>query len=77
MANLTVTIDAELLKRARMRALEQGTSVNRLVADYLEDFAGTERARDAVRELLQLAEASTSGSGAGGRTWTRDQLHER
>ncbi len=31
MANLTVTIDAELLKRARMRALERGVSVNRLV----------------------------------------------
>lgn len=77
MANLTVTIDAELLKRARMRALEQGTSVNRLVSDYLEGFAGTDRARDAVRELLQLAEASTSGSGPSGRTWTRDGLHER
>lgn len=77
MANLTVTIDAELLKRARMRALEQGTSVNRLVADYLEDFAGTERARRATRELLRLARSSSSASGPEGRTWTRDQLYER
>ncbi|MDQ3579673.1 MAG: DUF6364 family protein [Actinomycetota bacterium] len=76
MANLTVTIDAELLKRARMRALEQGTSVNRLVADYLEDFAGTDRARRATKELLLLSRSSTSGSGSGGRNWTRDELYE-
>lgn len=77
MANLTITIDAELLKRARIRALNQGVSVNRLVAQYLADFAGPDRDHDAVRELLRLADSSASGSGPGGRTWTRDELHER
>jgi hypothetical protein len=77
MANLTVTIDAELLKRARIRALERGVSVNRLVAEYLEDFAGPDRTRRATRELLLLSRSSSSGSGPEGRSWTRDQLHER
>jgi predicted HicB family RNase H-like nuclease len=31
MANLTITIDDEILRRARLRALEQETSVNSLV----------------------------------------------
>jgi predicted HicB family RNase H-like nuclease len=36
MARLTVTIDEQLLKRARIRAIEQGTSVNRVVSEFLE-----------------------------------------
>jgi tryptophan synthase alpha subunit len=30
-ANLTITVDGETVKRARMRALEEGTSVNALL----------------------------------------------
>jgi plasmid stability protein len=37
MSNLTITIDEETLRRARIRALEQGTSVNALLRDYLEE----------------------------------------
>jgi predicted nucleic acid-binding protein len=40
MANLTITVDEELLRRARIRALEQGTSVNALLREYLSAFAG-------------------------------------
>ena len=41
MANLTVVIESDTLKRARMEALEEGTSVNAVVRDYLADYAGT------------------------------------
>lgn len=77
MANLTLTIDGALLKRARIRALERDTSVNALVRDYLEDLAGDAKAQDAIGALLELAERSDSGSGPGGRTWKRDELYER
>ncbi len=77
MANLTLTIDGALLKRARMRALERDTSVNALVRDYLADLAGEAKAQDAIGALLKLAENSDSGSGPGGRTWKRDELYER
>lgn len=40
MANLTITIDDELLKRAQRRALELNTSVSALLREYLEAFAG-------------------------------------
>ena len=36
MANLTLAVDDQLLRQARLRALEQGTSVNALLRDYLE-----------------------------------------
>ena len=76
MANLTVTIDDELLRRARLRALEQGTSVNALLRDYLVAYAGADDARQrALADLLDLSAAATSRRGAA--TWTRDDLHAR
>ena len=36
MANLTITVPDEILKSARRRALEQGTSVNAVLRDYLQ-----------------------------------------
>jgi hypothetical protein len=77
MANLTLTIDTEVLKRARMRALERDTSVNALVRKYLEDLAGQGAALDPIAGLLELARRSNAGSGPAGRTWTRDELYER
>ena len=74
--NLTITVDSNVLKRARLRALEEDTSVNAVLGDYLEAYAGgAVRNRHAVRRLLLLAE--TGESGRGGAAWTRDELHER
>lgn len=76
MANLTLTIDDDVLHRARLRALEQRTSVNALVRQFLESYAGTSDAELAVKELLELAERSTASSGPEGRSWTREDLYE-
>ena len=73
---LTITVDSHVLKRARIRALEEGTSVKAVLGDYLEAYAGgAERSSQAVRRLLLLAKSSESGRG--GAVWTRDELHER
>lgn len=77
MANLTVAIDDDLLRRARLRALERGTSVNALLRDYLSAFADAGRADNARSALIDLSRGSTSGSGPAGRSWTREQAHER
>ena len=39
MANLTITVDDEVLRRARVRATEQGTFVGIILRDYLEAYA--------------------------------------
>ncbi len=76
MANLTITIDNEILRRARLRALEQHTSVNALLRDYLDAFAAAGATWDqATDEILRLS--SQARSGRGNRRWTRDDLHER
>jgi hypothetical protein len=77
MANLTITIDDRLLRQARMRALEDGTSVNALLRTYLERYAGSGDAADALGGFARLARASSATSGPSGRTWTRDELHDR
>lgn len=76
MSNLTITVDEHTLKRARIRALEQDTSVNAVLREYLECYAGTEHLRrDAVQKILDISD--TAESGRGGRTWNREELHER
>lgn len=84
MANLTITVDDEVLKRARIRALERGTSVNAVLGEYLRIFAGDPDAQArATASLLALATENTRKGGRarakarGGRRWTRDDLHER
>ena len=72
MANLTVTVDERVLRRARIRALERGTSVNAVVAEYLERYAGADATAAALAGFLDLAAHSHAGAaraaGNGGET---------
>jgi hypothetical protein len=77
MANLTITVDAKTLRRARARALERGTSVNAVLSDYLLHFAGDDPAEQAMGRFLDLAASAGGSSGPAGRTWTRDDIHDR
>ena len=76
MANLTITIDEETLKKARIRALEQNTSVNRILRQYLEVYAGVGRDQsDSINKIIAMSNASVSRRGI--QQWSRDELHER
>ncbi len=74
MANLTITIPEDVLRSARQRALEQGTSVNALLRDYLSQFAGMQSAQaKAAQRVLELSKATRAGRGKA--QWVRDDLH--
>jgi hypothetical protein len=76
MANVTITIDPDVLKKARIRALDQGTSVNALLREYLEEYTGMRHRHETnVTEILTLSKRSKSRRGS--RRWTRDDLHDR
>lgn len=77
MANLTISVGDDVLRMARVRALEHRTSVNAILRDYLERYAGSGPTAAALAGFLELAAASHAGSGPGGRTWTRDEIHDR
>ncbi len=76
MANLTIVVDDQVLRRARIKALEHGTSVNAVLRDYLASFAGENEAASALRKFLDLAERSQVTSGPRER-WSRDDLYDR
>ena len=74
--NLTITVDKEVLKRARIRALEQDTSVNALLREYLNAYAGlADTKREAMDLLVRLSREDSSRSGDS--EWTREDLHKR
>lgn len=77
MTNLTLAIDEDILQRARIRAMQQGTSVNALIRDYLVRLAGESTAAQGVEEFLEAVRGAGASSGEAGRTWTRDELYER
>jgi plasmid stability protein len=77
MTNLTLVVDEETLRKARIRAMQRGTSVNALVRDYLNRLAGESQAAEGIAEFRAAVEGAGASSGPAGRTWTRDELYER
>jgi plasmid stability protein len=77
MTNLTLTVDDDVLRMARIRALELGTSVNALVREYLKQLAGGSTAAEGVAEFFAATKGAGAGSSSEGRTWTRDELYDR
>ena len=74
MSNLTITIDAEVLKQARIRALQEGTSVNAEVRHFLKGYSRS-TASQAIRKVLEIAERNPCDLGK--RTWRREDLYDR
>jgi hypothetical protein len=74
--NLTLTVDDDLLRQARIRALEQGTSVNAVVREYLEHYAGS-AGRAGMAAFLESTAKSRASSGPNGRSWSREGLYDR
>jgi predicted HicB family RNase H-like nuclease len=52
MTTLTLAINEEVLRKARIRAMQRGTSVNALIRDYLERVAGESHAAEGIAEFL-------------------------
>jgi hypothetical protein len=73
--NLTLSVDEEVVRRARQRADALGTSVNQLVRDYLERLAGTADPKRNADEFRRLSLAS--GGNRRGWKFNREELHER
>ena len=74
--NLTIAVDDDILKRARLRALQEDTSVNAVLRSFLEAYAGAAgREQAAIADLIRLSLESTAARGQA--TWGRDELHER
>ncbi len=61
MSNLTISVDEQLIKQARIRAIEQGTSVSAKVREF----------------LTFIAAARSSTANSDGAAWCRDDAYDR
>jgi hypothetical protein len=75
-ANVTLTIDADLLREARILAAEEGTSVSGLLRDRLEELVRRHKAYEAARRRA-LARLRTGYDLQWTPPQSRDELHER
>ncbi len=72
--NVTLSIDDQVITRARMLAQRRGMSLNQMIRDYLETLTASDPAR-AVVELDRLWREEEGDSG--GRTWSREDAYDR
>ncbi len=76
MKNVTITLDEETARWARIEAAKRETSVSRLVGDLLQRYmAEAESYDDAMNQFLSRPPQPISS--AGGPYPQRDELHER
>jgi hypothetical protein len=77
MPNITLSVDEEILKKARKVAIDKNTTLTEMIREYLVALVrrgSVERSR-AVKALEQSFKKH--GRDMGRRTWTRESLHER
>jgi hypothetical protein len=74
--NITVTLDDETYRRARIKAAELETSVSALVRRYLVDLAGGESEFDRLEKLERTLRERIASFRAGDRL-SRDEVHKR
>jgi len=75
-ANITLRLDAELIREARILAAQRGTSVSRMLAERLEELV--RREKDYVAAQRRALARLEAGYDLG---WSppasRDELHDR
>lgn len=79
MSNLTISVDDQLIKQARIRAIEQGTSVSAKVweflASYVQDAQIPSPQLAAGQAFIAAARSSTAITD--GAAWCRDDAYDR
>ena len=75
MTNLTLTIDENLLRKARILALERNTSVNAMVREFIEKtVAQTQEQTSKADQFVALVESAKFRSS--GKRETRQEMYD-
>jgi predicted transcriptional regulator len=77
--NVTLSLPADLLRRARHLAVVRGVSLSRMLAEELESLVAKEDQYEAAQKrlLARMRKGFKLGLKDGRVPWTRDELHER
>jgi plasmid stability protein len=71
--NLTLQLDEEVIRRARVVAAKRGTSVSALVARELDQLVAQEERYEEARH--RASELMAQAKPRGGRSWTREDIY--
>ena len=90
MYNLTVSLDAAIVREARIRAIGEGTSVSAMVREFLQHYVklGAAVLKSTTEETVKpsaqqaamarfIARAKNSPYHSGDEKWSRDALYDR
>lgn len=79
MSNITIALDESLLRSARIKAVQAGTTVNAVLREKLREFVGeTSVEPDHMKGMRQfIAMARKSKGNSQGRKWTREDAYQR
>jgi len=76
MANLTISIDEQLIRKARVRAIQEGTSISARIREFLAAYAEEDnRQQQAVQDFIAAARRGKASSR--GVAWRRADVHDR
>lgn len=77
MPNITMTLEKNLLSKARRVAMEKNLSLTHLIRQYLVRLVTKEdlKKQDVIKKLRRSFEKSLVNIGQ--KAWTRGDLHER
>jgi len=76
MSNVTLSIEEDDLKQARIQALQNGTSLNAVIRDFVKQYINRDTHYHQLTERL-LKHTENVNELEGGRDWTREELYDR
>jgi len=76
MKNITVSIDDDTYRRARVRAAEQDTSVSALVREFLQHVAAGESETESLKRQERMLRQQVKNF-SGDNRLSRDEIHGR
>ena len=75
MTNVTLSIEEEDLKRARVIALQEGSSLNAVIREFVKGYIGNNSHYQEITQRI-LQQANDSRFNSDGRNWTREELYD-
>ena len=73
--NITLSIDEQVVERARERLRAVGRTVNQEIREHLQHIAGDDQ--DQLERDLEFLESTAGRGNSNGWKFNRDELHER
>ena len=77
MSNITLKVPDDVIKKVRKVALEKNTTLTEMVREFLRSVADWDETEREARAHKLTETFNKYTRDMGGKSWTREELHER